>query len=65
MTPKDANSKGALSHEEIDRLATYNAEVYRGLVHTEEYAERMRVLQERFSCSWRERAEREGWVIVE
>ncbi len=41
-----------LSEQEINRLATYNTEVYRDLVHTAEYAEDMRVLQARFD-EWR------------
>ncbi len=40
------------SEQEINRLATYNAEVYRGLVHTSEYVEDMRMLQARFD-EWR------------
>ena len=31
-------------------LATYNAEVYRGIVHTEEYDKRMAHLQEVFDA---------------
>lgn len=37
-----------LSRIEVERLAMYNAEKHRGIVHTPEYAERMTALQERF-----------------
>lgn len=40
----------ALTSEELTALATYNAECYRGLVHTEEYAEHMAALQARFDA---------------
>ena len=37
----------ALSHQEVEVLATYNAEVYRGIVHTPEYDAKMAELQGR------------------
>jgi hypothetical protein len=37
-----------LTHEEIIALATYNAEIARGLVHTELWQEKMRNLQRIF-----------------
>jgi hypothetical protein len=37
-----------LTGDELSRLATFNGERARGLVHTEEYRERMAKLQSRF-----------------
>ena len=37
-----------LSGRELTRLATFNAEVHRGLVHTPEVVAEMRTLQTRF-----------------
>ena len=40
-----------LSEQEISRLATFNAEVSRGIVHTDEYAAEMAKLQRKFNSS--------------
>lgn len=53
-----------LSNEQIERLATYNAERSRGIVHTEEWQEAMAELQTLWDAgknSWEEgvRAEHE------
>lgn len=39
----------ALDRFEVERLAVYNAEVSRGLVHVDEYREEMAELQRRFN----------------
>jgi len=39
-----------LTAEELDGLAVFNAERFRGLVHTEAYASRMSKLQTRFDA---------------
>ncbi len=44
----DVTSFEQLTTESIDRLARFNAESSRGIVHTDEYCERMAKLQERF-----------------
>jgi hypothetical protein len=49
---------------EFSALANYNAEVARGIMHTQAWVEKMRLEQERFNAQQRERAEREGAVIV-
>ena len=40
--------KHSLTDEELHQLAVYNAEVARGLVHTQEWQERMKVLQQKY-----------------
>jgi len=40
-----------LTMHQIDKLATYNAEVGRGLMHTDRYKHEMRVLQNRFNAA--------------
>ena len=40
---------GALSLAEVNALATYNAEIARGLKHTESWDQKMARLQERFN----------------
>lgn len=53
----------ALSHVEVDKLATYNAEVYRGLVHTDEKRAEMAELQRRFdTAGWLPRRRRKLMV---
>ncbi len=44
----DVTSFEQLTAESIDRLARFNAEASRGIVHTDEYCARMAKLQERF-----------------
>jgi hypothetical protein len=45
---------GGLTQYEMERLATYNTEMDRGLMHTPEYKEEMRKLQEIFDRAARE-----------
>jgi hypothetical protein len=47
-----------------DQLARYNAEVSRGLVHTPEYVERMRLEQEAFNAERRAEWEAEPRVVI-
>jgi hypothetical protein len=42
-----------LTQREIKMLATYNAEVMRGIVHTEAYRRQMHKLQRIFDERWR------------
>ena len=49
-TYADKASHG-LTTNELDRLAQFNAEVARGLVHTEAYATKMSKLQARFDTA--------------
>ena len=67
MTDRTSSAATALplTPEEVERLATYNAEVYRGLVHAEEYADEMAALQRRFIRAQRDEAKAKGWIIVE
>ena len=56
---------GELSEHEVNELAEYNSRVRRGIVHTGEYAARMRALQERFNRAQDDRLRAEGWVLTE
>ena len=47
-------ARAGLTAEQVSKLATYNAEVHRGLVHTAEYAAEMVELQRRFDAIPRE-----------
>ena len=38
-----------LNQRDIETLATYNSEVNRGVVHTDEYDRRMSIMQRRFN----------------
>lgn len=49
---------------DINRLATYNSEVARGLVHTEVYKKKMEKLQAEFNEWQRIEAEKRGWIVV-
>lgn len=40
-----------LTREEVSLLATYNSEVARGLMHTEQWASEMAALQSRFDAT--------------
>ncbi len=44
-------ARAGLTAEQVSRLAVYNAEVHRGLVHTPEYAAEMAELQRRFDAT--------------
>lgn len=46
------NLKIPMSQFEIHQLGTYNGEVARGLVHTDEWHKKMKELQERFDEQW-------------
>ena len=48
----------------ISALATYNAEASRGIVHTEEYKEKMGALQKAYDLSVRLNAESKGWKVI-
>jgi hypothetical protein len=50
---------------EFNALAIYNSERARGIVHTPEWDEKMRLEQERFAEQYWARAERDGWLVVE
>ena len=45
-------------------LAKYNAEVSRGIMHTEEYKEKMEALQKAYDLSVRINAEAKGWKVI-
>jgi len=49
-------SRLGLPEMEMNRLAQYNGERSRGLVHEQNYVEQMAVLQERFDAAQRHRA---------
>jgi len=51
--PYATQDRMALSREETDTLARYNAEVYRGILHTPEWVAKMAVLQARFDRTHR------------
>lgn len=52
------NRDGALEKEETTKLATYNSEVARGLVHTPEWVSYMAHLQKRFN------QENDRWALA-
>lgn len=48
----------------FDALATYNAEVARGIVHTEDYARRMMALQAEYDARMRAQTGRFDVVVL-
>ncbi len=46
-------------------LATYNAEVYRGIVHRPEYAAMMAAKQDVYNAMMRARAEANGDIVID
>ena len=48
----------------IGALAEYNAEVSRGIMHTEEYKEKLKALQKAYDLSVRLNAEAKGWKVI-
>lgn len=54
----------ALPSEDVTRLATFNSERSRGLMHTPEYAERMAELQRRFNEAREAEARARGWIFA-
>lgn len=50
--------------DRFNALATYNAEIGRGIVHTKEHDEKMRHLQKEYDAKVREYCEREGIVVI-
>lgn len=44
-------ARAGLTGEQVSRLAVYNSEVHRGLVHTAAYAAEMAELQRRFDTT--------------
>lgn len=55
IPPYDWYNNYGLTEHEINTLGTYNSEKARGLMHTPEYTEQMRVLQGRFDTAARYR----------
>lgn len=53
-----------MPEQDINRLAAFNSEVARGLVHTEEYKAQMRDLQFKYDNAVRCWAQTKGAVIV-
>lgn len=50
--------------DKFNILAVYNAEVSRGILHTQEYYEKMHLLQEEYDTKLREHCKREGIVVI-
>ena len=44
-------------------LSVYNAEVSRGILHTREYKEKMKVMQDDFIERQTEWAKSKGWIV--
>ncbi len=59
----DVSSFDQLTPENVERLARFNGEESRGIVHTDEYRKRMEKLQERFNkqASFSINARRKRW----
>lgn len=53
-----------LTEGDVQELAAYNSRVCRGVVHTPEYVERMRDVQERFKRAREESCRREGITVI-
>jgi len=47
-----------------DRLANYNSERYRGLVHTPEFQAEMKEEQALFDAEMEAEAKEKGWIMV-
>jgi len=45
-------------------LSTYNGEVARGVLHTKEYKEKMKLLQKEFNSERKEWAINKGWIVI-
>lgn len=53
MTKIEAILSGRLVWKsEYDSLATYNSECARGILHTEEYNQKMKAIQQEYDESW-------------
>jgi hypothetical protein len=50
-----------MSHEEINQLATYNAEISRGLLHSQEWIAKMQELQRRFDREYAAQVSERWW----
>lgn len=50
---------------EYDELATYNAEVIRGIVHTDIFNRRMAALQAQYDVEIKEHAAKNGMLVIE
>lgn len=50
--------------ERFNELAVFNAANSRGLMHTQEFTERMRIMQEEYNSKLREWAENNGIKVV-
>jgi hypothetical protein len=48
--PDPPANRGGLSNREVSELAIYNAEVARGIVHTDKWKRRMSELQDRWNA---------------
>jgi hypothetical protein len=58
--PRDPFGPGGMTPQELLLLATYNAEVARGIVHTDEWNAEMAELQRMFNDSNRQKPTRAG-----
>lgn len=47
-----------------NRLATFNSEISRGLIHTKEYKDEMRILQKEYNKKIKEHCLINGWKII-
>lgn len=45
-------------------LSTYNGEVSRGILHTEEYKEKMKLMQEQYINELREWGSAKGYIVL-
>uniref|UniRef100_A0A6M3X5P7 Uncharacterized protein n=1 Tax=viral metagenome TaxID=1070528 RepID=A0A6M3X5P7_9ZZZZ len=52
-----------LWEERFDILATYNAEVMRGVVHTSEYDARMKILQDDYNSKYNKESWKKGYLV--
>ena len=50
-----------MNPDDVNVLARYNAEVARGLVHTEEWHQKMKELKEQFNAEFNSKVN-EGWM---
>lgn len=45
-------------------LSTYNSEVARGILHSEEYKAKMRLMRDSFIADTKEWAISKGWIVI-
>ncbi|MCP4354145.1 MAG: hypothetical protein GY793_00670 [Proteobacteria bacterium] len=45
-------------------LSTYNGEVARGILHTDEYKKKMKAMQDEYDSEMKQWALNKGWILI-